>query len=248
MRGMASKLASTRWSQIFAARTQDQTRRNLAIQNLTCAYWKPIYYYLKRRGHNHEEAQDLTQGFFCKLFIEGKLLQTADIKISRFRNLLYTALRCFVYNEVRNNNTQEKQPKGGMISLDVAAFENFDVPAAIETSEQTFYYAWISNLLDQILAQTRAYCLDNDMETHWHVFRQKVLAPIFEDADNTPLEEICQHYGIEDEAQASNMIVTVKRAFRRIFDRRLMDLTGSESEAKSELMDMFQFLSEDCAG
>ena len=40
MGGMESTMPKTRWSLILGARTQDQTRRKLAIENLALAYWR----------------------------------------------------------------------------------------------------------------------------------------------------------------------------------------------------------------
>jgi hypothetical protein len=75
-----------------------------------------------------------------------------------------------------------------------------------------------------------------------------VVAPIFEDTDSPSLAEICRDVGIDDESKASNMIITVKRRFRAVLKRRLRELVSSDAEAERELDDVFQILSEGCAG
>jgi hypothetical protein len=38
-----------------------------ALAELCRIYWSPIYVFVRRRGHDADEAQDLTQGFFLHL-------------------------------------------------------------------------------------------------------------------------------------------------------------------------------------
>jgi RNA polymerase sigma-70 factor (ECF subfamily) len=246
MGGMESKLPETRWSLILGARTQDQTRLRLCMENLANAYWKPIYCYLRRRGFDNEEAKDLTQDFFYGFILEGKLLQTADKELGCFRQLLSTALKRFVSNVKRDKSRQIRAPKGGVVPLSTD-LSNIDIPASEATPEQAFKYAWVSNLLDQILAETKKQCYESGQQVHWQVFHRKVLAPILEDAKDISMKEISQIYGLEDANQANSRIVTVKRRFARILNRRLRDLGGSDVQAEAEFEEIMRFLSEKSA-
>ena len=248
MGGAQGRFPTTCWSAILSARTTDDDRRRLIIDELARAYWKPICCYFLRQGYGNEDAKDLTQDFFCKFFLEGTLLQTADREVGRFRQLLMTALKRFVRNVRRDGRRRKRTPKGAIFSLDGPDLANIEVPAAAATPEKAFYYAWVTNLLDQVLAEIRVQYCSSDMATHWEVFHLKVLAPIFEDAEEASLAEICRQCGVKDESTASNMIITVKRRFRKVLRRRLRDLTGSDTEAEAEFDDLFRFLDENGAG
>ncbi len=109
MGGAGSEARTTRWSVILAARTQDESCRKLALENLADAYWKPIYCYLRRDGQSDATAKDLTQEFFREFFLEGKLLEAADRELGGFRQLLRTALKRFVSN-VKRDQLAESLP------------------------------------------------------------------------------------------------------------------------------------------
>jgi len=81
------------------------------------------------------------------------------------------------------------------------------------------------------------------METHWDVFRDRLLEPSLEDREAASFGQICQKYGITDETTASNMLKTVKRLFRSTLEKHVRQtvLTGEavEEELKEEI---FKFL------
>jgi len=248
MGGTGSRFPSTHWSLILNVRTQNVTRRQLAIESLIIGYWKPVYCYLRKRGYANEEAKDLTQDFFCEFFLKSKLLQAADKKIGRFRQLLLTALKRFVINTERDKNRKRRSPPGGLLNFSSLQLDDVDFSGSTATPEQAFYYAWIVDLLDQVLCQVKEQYRSPDTLKHWEVFQLKVLAPILKGAQNLSMKQICERCDVATEAQAANMIITVKRRFRSMLKRHLRNLVHSNSEAEEEFKELFRFLSEDGAG
>ena len=53
--------------------TRDEDDRRVLTGLLLKRYWKPVYYYLRRRGRSNEEAQDLTQRGLAALGRNQKL-------------------------------------------------------------------------------------------------------------------------------------------------------------------------------
>jgi DNA-directed RNA polymerase specialized sigma24 family protein len=238
-----TRFPSTHWSAILKARTQDENRRRLATESLIAAYWKPVYCYLRRRGYGNEEAEDLTQDFFCAFFLRAKLLQAADRKIGRFRQLLLTALKRFAQNTERDRKRQKRAPAGGILSFSSAPVERVDLPEAAAAPDEAFYYAWITDLLDQVLTEIKEQYCSSGMTRHWDIFHLKVLAPILEDVENLSMRSICQRCGVATEGQAANMLITVKRRFVSVLRRRLRDLVRSDAEAEAEFQEILRFLS-----
>src|ERR1051325_4443425 len=72
-----SEFATTHWSAVLAAGRLDSPEAHAALAGLCQAYWYPLYAFVRRRGFDADEAQDLTQEFFARL-LEKNYLQTAD--------------------------------------------------------------------------------------------------------------------------------------------------------------------------
>lgn len=58
--------ATTRWSLVLTAQGESRAARE-ALEKLCRTYRWPLYAYVRQQGYKHEEAEDLTQGFFATL-------------------------------------------------------------------------------------------------------------------------------------------------------------------------------------
>ncbi|MHC4741590.1 MAG: hypothetical protein ACYS8Z_06755, partial [Planctomycetota bacterium] len=189
-----------------------------------------------------DRAKDLTQGFFQEIVLGRELIQRADQARGRFRTLLLTALDRYLTSEYRKQSAQKRIPEQRL-----RKFESVDpgkLPEVFDglSSEETFNYAWISDLLDQMLAEVRQECIERDMTTHWNVFRDRVLQPIIECEGPASMADICEKYGIESPIKASNMIVAVKRRFQAAMRRHLRLSVASEDQMSEEMRELIRFL------
>lgn len=66
---------TTRWTDVFLARSGDDSRQRAALEHLLARYWKPVYCYLRCKGYDTEAAKDLTQGFFHEVVLGRHLIQ-----------------------------------------------------------------------------------------------------------------------------------------------------------------------------
>lgn len=243
MGGTVKAFLTTHWSLIKDIESDDERNRSL-INLLIQKYWKPVYFYLRRKGYNNEQAKDLTQGFFHEVVLSRKLVQTADPAKGRFRSLLLSALERYLIDQIDKETARKRIPKEKLVSLDIA--ENWDLPDAVSESnpDNSYNYGWVSALLDQILSQVQAKCMEQDMEVHWNIFNDRVVRPIVEDAACPSLTEICEKYGIENEKKASNMVITVKRCFQVALKECVRNTVTSEQEINEELREIMRFFPE----
>jgi len=67
--GSNPRFPLTLWTSVLSA----QAGRPEALDRLIRIYWKPVYFFIRRRGHPVEDAKDLTQTFFS-VFLEKNFL------------------------------------------------------------------------------------------------------------------------------------------------------------------------------
>ena len=145
---------TTHWSVVLAASGNRLSGENSALENLCSTYWYPLYTFVRRRGYEVPEAQDLTQEFFARL-LEKDFLSDVDPRKGRFRSFLLAALEHFLANEWRRAHAQKRGGNVAFISLDDESTEEQYRQAAQSnlSAEQLFEQQWATTLLKQALAR-----------------------------------------------------------------------------------------------
>jgi len=152
-----AQFVTTHWSVVLAAVDTDSDRAAEALDKLCRAYWHPLYVYVRRLGHGHEQARDLTQEFFARL-LEKRFLDAVDPEKGKFRSFLLTALKRFMANEW--DRTQRLKRGGDCVILPFEGFQfdedvngacHLPEPADDETPEKAFERRWAITLLDRVL-------------------------------------------------------------------------------------------------
>jgi RNA polymerase sigma-70 factor (ECF subfamily) len=241
--GPDGRFRTTHWTQIRSARTLDDARRRAVLDAVLGRYWKPVYCFLRRRGHDNESAKDLTQGFFHEVVLGRELVQRAEADRGRFRTFLLTALDHYVASVHRAASAQRRSPADGLVSIEGLGAANLP-----ETSESTdpieaFNHAWASALLDAVLEEVEQDYASRGRATHWTVFRERVIAPILDGAPAPSLGELCERYRIRSEMTASNMIVTVKRRFQAVMREHVRQFVEDDADVDREIQELIGMLS-----
>lgn len=241
MGGIRETFLTTHWSLIEHVKEHKDKDRAL-IGVLLERYWKPVYCYLRRKGFDNEQAKDLTQGFFHEVVLGRHLIERADQSRGRFRTFLLHALNQYLADEQRKEVAQKRIPAAKLVPLDDSRLP--ELPSAVSQldPEQCFDYAWKAELLERALAQLKQWYAARGMDTHWHLFRDRLLRPSMEGLEAPSLAQLCRQYGIESEARASNMLGTVKRQFQSILTKEVRQTVASGEAAEEELGEIFRFL------
>lgn len=240
MGGMRQAFLTTQWSlieNIQAGKDEDQ----VLINFLLTQYWKPVYCFLRQTGHDNELAKDLTQGFFHEVVLNRDLVGRADQSRGRFRSFLLHALKQYASREHLKEKSQKRllEEKGAYLDLE----EEPVLPQSMSqrTAEESFHYAWLSALLEQVLKEVKEACEEQGMAIHWALFNKRVVWPTFGDRSAPSLNQLCESYDIEDEKKASNMIITVKRRFRSVLMQHVRNTVLSQGQASEEMEELLQF-------
>jgi len=240
--GAGRRFPSTHWTMIGVAAPGDEAHSRRVISELLQDYWKPVYCYLRRHGRSNEEAKDLTQGFFQEVVLSRDLIQRADPARGRFRTLLLTALNNYLANLHRRATAQKRIPRQKLVPLEKTYAGDLPEVVGSITPDESFDYAWVSELLDRMLEEVEAECRQHGMTTHWNLFHDRVLQPTLADETPPPLADLCARYGIEEPTKASNMIFSVKRRLQAALKRYIRQSVASDEEISAEILELKQFL------
>jgi RNA polymerase sigma-70 factor (ECF subfamily) len=139
--------ATTHWSVVLAASGGDTSRSHQALSRLCHSYWYPLYAYLRRRGYNPQDAEDLTQEFFARLLRRDSFSRVTR-EGGRFRSFLLKSLNRFLTDQWRRARSQ-KRDAGQVISIDTARAESrYSIePVEAQTPEKAYDRAWALTLL-----------------------------------------------------------------------------------------------------
>jgi RNA polymerase sigma-70 factor (ECF subfamily) len=148
--------ATTHWSLVASAGQKPSMESRAALTTLCESYWYPLYAYMRRKGHQAAEAQDLTQAFFAQLLEKDKL-QLADQERGRFRSFLLASLNNFVANQWRDANAKKRGGGTVTLSLDVESGEDrYQLEPSHElTAEKIFERRWAMTLLERTMERLR---------------------------------------------------------------------------------------------
>jgi DNA-directed RNA polymerase specialized sigma24 family protein len=139
---------TTHWSVVLSVRAAGSPAVRDAWEKLGRGYWYPIYAFVRRRGYDAEEAQDLTQGFFERL-LERSVVNTAARERGRFRSFLLTVLKHFLADE---HTRQAALKRGGAVTfLDLGeadAEARFQAGLSVAPSpDASFDQAWAHSVM-----------------------------------------------------------------------------------------------------
>ena len=150
--GPGVRFQPTAWTVVREA--QDGSRD--AMDRLITSYWKPVYFFVRRRGHDVEAAKDLTQGFFATA-LEKDFLKGVSADKGKFRSYVLAALSHFLSNEYDRSKAKKR---GGDLNFVEAEVE---LAAADPTPEQAFRSKWAIDLLARAMSRLRTETTPDDL-------------------------------------------------------------------------------------
>lgn len=153
MGGGPGGFAPTLWTVVLRAREHSSE----ALAELITIYWKPAYFFIRRRGHGVDDAKDLCQDFFAEILDRDVLKSVAPEK-GRFRSFLLTVLKRFLINRAEKARAQKRGGGRAAVPLDFADAERVFAarPADADTPEKAFARQWAVDTLQRALEALKA--------------------------------------------------------------------------------------------
>jgi RNA polymerase sigma factor (sigma-70 family) len=234
----ASRFASTRWTLVQSAGA-DMESKQRALSELCEIYWFPLYNFLRRSGHTHANAEDLTQGFFSEL-IEKDFVSSADPERGRFRTFLLTALKRFAAKQHQHNFAQKRGGSVKTLSIDFAVGDQQHVhePAHSWTAEREFERQWALTLLQQTMSQLR--------DSYLQSSKAEIFAKLKPFLTSQPTSDSYSEIATELGMSLSAVKVTayrMRQKHQELLRTEVRNTTSSEAEVEEELKHLAAALS-----
>lgn len=228
---------TTRWSLVQAA-GRDSPEAKEALGTLCTTYWYPLYAFVRRHGHNPDEAQDLTQEFFARL-LEKHSLEMVDPGKGKFRSFLLAAMQHFLANERDRVLAQKRGGDRRFLSIDVAAAENRYrlEPSHQLTAEKLFERRWVLTLLDQVLVRLREEML---LAGKNHLFdRLKVF--LTGEKKSVSHAQVAEQLGMTEGA-VKVAVHRLRRRYRELLRNAIGETLNDPEHIDEEIRDLFNAL------
>lgn len=232
------QFVTTQWSIVLAAGRGDDSAAREALAELCRLYWYPLYAYVRRRGHDASEAQDLTQAFLLFL-LEKQSLQVAERRRGRFRSFLLSSLNNFIANQKRDANAQRRGGKVEHFSIDIGECEDRyrHEPAHELTAQRIFERRWALTALEEALRQTEAEYVEQGKGTLFAALRPTLIAS----ANGPPYREIAETLSMT--AGAVKVAVhRLRRSYGLALRRIIAATVASTEDVDDELNDLMAAL------
>jgi RNA polymerase sigma factor (sigma-70 family) len=225
----SSHFPTTRWTLVVAAGDPHRKEGRSALISLCESYWYPLYAYLRRRGYQADQAQDLTQEFFIRL-LEGRYLDRADPDKGRFRAFLLTSLKFFVADE-EDRQRAHKRGGGALVPFEFSSGEARyqREPAHDETPERIFERRWVLSMLDRVVEKLR-----HEFVHHGRADDFERLKVFLVGQSDAPYAALAREMNTSEGA-LKVAIHRLRKRYRDLFREEITDTVADPTEVESEL-------------
>jgi RNA polymerase sigma-70 factor (ECF subfamily) len=222
--------ATTRWTAVLTAGRSDTTRARAALAELCQTYWYPLYAYVRRRGYQPADAEDLTQGFFERL-LELQSLAAVSQEKGKFRAFLLASMNHYLSDEWRRASAQKRSAQR-TISLDAQEAEGrYSAQSADHTTpERLFERQWALTLLDAVVNRLRG----EYEETGRGALFMELRFAIVGEKSAAPYDELAARLGMSEET-VRTAVHRLRKRYRQMLTGEIAQTVTDESEVAAEL-------------
>ncbi|MCI0746401.1 MAG: sigma-70 family RNA polymerase sigma factor [Verrucomicrobia subdivision 3 bacterium] len=235
--GVPHNFRTTHWSVVLQAGQTASPEGSEALEELCRTYWYPLYAFVRRRGYEVHEAQDLTQAFFQR-FLERSYLESVDRRKGKFRTFLLRCLDHFLSNEWDRSQTRKRGGGCVVSSLDAECAEaRYRLELTDElTPEKVYDRRWA-----QILVQTVIARLGEEFSGPQERFEQ-LKGLILDEPGSSSYAQAAAAAGMSEQAVKS-AVHRMRRRFRELCRVEIGKTVETPDQIDEEIRNLFAAVS-----
>jgi RNA polymerase sigma-70 factor (ECF subfamily) len=216
---------------VMAARARNDPASDAALARLCDSYWYPLYVFVRRLGHDPDEALDLTQGYFLRL-LERDYLKDVRPEAGRFRCFLLASLKHYIANERRAAGTWKRGGRRHSMSLDATSAESrFRLePLDDTTPEKAYERRWAAMVIGR--ARDR---LEREFADAGKIEQYRALAGFLSGDDpGRPYRDVAAALRTS-EASVKMGVLRLRRRLGRLLREEIADTVSDPREVEDEV-------------
>jgi RNA polymerase sigma factor (sigma-70 family) len=227
--------ATTHWTVVLAAGRRSTPQSDHALEELCRTYWFPLYAYVRRRGHNKEDAEDSVQAFFAR-FLAKNYLAGLSAERGRFRAFLLASLKHFLINDWKKSQRQKRGGGAALLSLDwQTADTKFQVAAKNEPSpDKVFDREWALALLAKVIERLQKECAADGKAKLFEQLKVFLTA----DKDDAAQSKVAKSLGME-EGSVRVAIHRLRKRYRQLLRDEIAQTLADAADVDEEMRALF---------
>lgn len=227
----SASFRTTHWSLVVEAGRPSSIESKKALEELCEQYWYPIYAFIRRRGHDSHEAQDLTQEFLMSL-LESDVIEKADAEKGRFRTFLLTVLKRFLSHQRDKDNAIMRGGHMAKLSLDFEQGESrYQLEPTDEwTPEMIYQRRWALTLLEKVLGELNKEYQEHGKTDLFRHFRAHLVG----DADRFHHSQLAAELGMSEGAVKAS-VHRLRSRYRELLKAEVRKSVDNDDQVSSEL-------------
>jgi len=232
----SARFPNTAWSCIEAARDPHHPTFRTAVPRLISTYWRPVFHFLRAKGHATADAENLTQEFFVRCLGPRSPLHRADRGRGRFRDFLRTLVQRFAYDQTARP-TRQAEFERGLVSIHdlMRDSDRTYEPPGGETPEEAFDRACQTALLrtvrDNLAAHYEAMS-DAQERQRFKIFAARTFVDRVE--DQPTLDALAKRFDLTRE-QVRYAVDQVEKRYKRLLRQEIRDQVGADVDVEEEI-------------
>jgi len=233
-----SHFRTTAWSVVLGAQDEEAVHRDECLAELCRQYWKPIFYYMRRRGLSMDDARDLTQEYFAT-FLEKDFVAAADRERGKFRTFVLVTVSRFLGKNINKWRNPESR-RSIQIQVDDGE-EVMELPelAHGETAEDEFNRRWAMGLIEKTLSVMRKECDHGKRKQYYDAFIMFLDAS--SSSDHLSYRDMAESMGVT-ETDVTNFLYRGRSIFQKLLRDQIRESVDSESGIDDEIEALKNYL------
>ena len=215
---------------VLQLRSNSDSHRQRAFEELCHVYWKPLYTFARRGGCSSHDAEDLTQGFLTHLLRTEDLGPLSPEK-GRLRAFLRAAFSNFIADQARRGARQKRGgARADWLDLESAELQSHVFLQLANSPDEAFDRHWARIVLKRTLGSLRRNFLARGRGESFKELE------IFLGSDETapPYREVAERLG-QSENTIAAAVNRMRREFRELLRQEIADTLGPGEDIDEEL-------------